>query len=242
MLHIRRTLNRLPKVDYNGTSNSTEIVIQEPKTKNSVRSVPVMKVILNELQQWRSVQISDSRTNEGVYNDSGFIVTNETGGYIEPRTFKDYYDEILTAANLGHYTFHALRHTFATRAMEQGMDAKTLSILLGHYSVAFTLDTYTHVLDSQKHEEMACIEELFAKPTMPQNQMYPVIVTPSPNGFILNPVDFEDLSIEADNIQYGLDCIRNAIMNKLIGLFPPQPTPSNELVLNVGEFVLMVNT
>lgn len=241
MLHIRRTLNRLPKVDYNGTGNSTEIVIQEPKTKNSVRSVPVMKVILNELQQWRSVQISDSRTNEGAYNDSGFIVTNETGGYIEPRTFKDYYDEILTAANLGHYTFHALRHTFATRAMEQGMDAKTLSILLGHYSVAFTLDTYTHVLDSQKHEEMACMEELFAKPTIPQNQMYPVIVTPSPNGFILNPVDFEDLSIEADNIQYGLDCIRNAIISKLIGLFPPQPTPSNELVLNVGEFVLMVN-
>jgi len=103
MLHIRRTLNRLPKVDYNGTGNSTEIVIQEPKTKNSVRSVPVMKVILNELQQWRSVQLSDSRTNEGIYNDSGFIVTNETGGYIEPRTFKDYYDEILTAANLGHY-------------------------------------------------------------------------------------------------------------------------------------------
>ncbi len=122
------------------------------------------------------------------------------------------------------------------------MDAKTLSILLGHYSVAFTLDTYTHVLDSQKHEEMACMEELFAKPTMPQNQMYPVIVTPSPNGFILNPVDFEYLSIEADNIQYGLDCIRNAIISKLTGLFPPSPTPSNELVLNVGEFVLMVNT
>ncbi|MDE6672920.1 MAG: site-specific integrase, partial [Ruminococcus sp.] len=241
MLNIRRTLNRLPKVDYNGIGNSTEIVIQEPKTKNSTRSIPLMQVIIRDLQQWRNVQLSDARTAGTVYTDSGFIVTNPLGGYIEPRTFKDYYDEILEAAGLGHYTFHALRHTLATRAMEQGMDAKTLSTLLGHYSVAFILDTYTHVLDSQKHEEMKLMEDLFNMPTMPQYQSYPVIVTPAPNGFILNAVDFEDLKIEANDINYGISCIQSAIAQTLSNIYPPSPTPNSELIVNIGEFVVMVN-
>ncbi len=111
----------------------------------------------------------------------------------------------------------------------------------GHNSVAFTLDTYTHVLDSQKHEEMKLMEDLFNMPTMPQCQSYPVIVTPAPNGFILNAVDFEELKIEADNIQYGISCIQSAIAQKLSNIYPPSPTPNNELVLNIGEFVVMVN-
>ena len=139
MLNIRRTLNRLPKVDYNGIGNSTEIVIQKPKTKNSVHSIPLMQITMKELQQWRNIQFSDAHTAGEIYNNLGFIVTNSTGGYIEPCTFKDYYDEILEASDLGHYTFHALRHTFATRAIEQGMNSKTLSTLLGHYSVVFTM-------------------------------------------------------------------------------------------------------
>lgn len=242
MLNIRRTLNRLPKVDYNGVGNSTEIVIQEPKTKNSIRSIPLMQVIIRELQQWRNIQFSDARTAGIMYNDSGFIVTNPLGGYIEPRTFRDYYDEILEASGLGHYTFHALRHTFATRAVEQGMDSKTLSTLLGHNSVSFTLDTYTHVLDSQKHEEMKLMENLFSMPNVPQHQSYPVVVTPAPNGFILNAVDFEELKIEADNIQYGISCIQSSVTQKLSEIYPPSPTPNSELVLNSGEFVIMINT
>ena len=241
MLNIRRTLNRLPKVDYNGIGNSTEVVIQEPKTKNSIRSVPLMQVILNELVQWRNVQLSDARTAGTAYFDSGFIVTNLTGGYIEPRTFKDYYNQILEAAGLGHYTFHALRHTFATRALEQGMDAKTLSTLLGHYSVSFTLDTYTHVLDSQKHEEMSLMEELFNMPTMPQHQSYPVVVTPSANGFILTPIDFSDLTLEADNITYGINCIQASIAQKLTNSYPPTPTPTSEINTNLNEFIVMIN-
>ena len=240
MLNIRRTLNRLPKVDYNGVGNSTEIVIQEPKTKNSVRSIPLMQITIKELQQWRNIQFADARTAGEIYNDSGFTVTNQIGGYIEPRTFKDYYDEILEASGFGHYTFHALRHTFATRALEQGMDSKTLSTLLGHYSVSFTLDTYTHVLDSQKHEEMKLMEDLFAMPTVSQHQSYPVVVTPVPNGFILNAVDFEELRIEADNIQHGISCIQSTIYQKLSNCYPPSPTPCNDLMLNAGEFIIMV--
>lgn len=88
------------------------------------------------------------------------------GGYIEPDTFRSYYKKLLAAAGLRLFTFHALRHTFATSALEQGMDAKTLSVLLGHYSVAFTLDTYAHVLDDHKRENMALMAGLFQQPAV----------------------------------------------------------------------------
>lgn len=241
MLSIRRTLNRLPKVDYNGVGNSTEIVIQEPKTKNSIRSIPLIPNIANELQQWKMVQQNDAMAAGAAYQDSGFLVTNPLGGYLEPRTFKDFYDEILKASGLGHYTFHALRHTFATRAMEQGMDAKTTSILLGHYSVSFTLDTYTHVLDSQKQEEMKVMEEFFTLPAVSQVQSYTIVVTPMLNGFLLNPIDFDDMSIEADDLQYGIQCLKTTIAQKLVTMYPPTPTPVNEIVLQQNEFIVMIN-
>ena len=120
------------------------------------------------------------------------------------------------------------------------MDHKTLSTILGHSSVAFTLDRYTHVLDSQKHEEMSLMEELFSMNNFPQHNSYPVIVTPSPNGFILNTVDFEDLSVEADNIQYGISCIHSAISQRMLTSLLPEPTSANELALSPGDFVVMV--
>lgn len=76
--------------------------------------------------------------------------------------------------------------------------------------------------------------------TAPQHNTYPVIVTPNPNGFILNPIDFDDLSVEADNIQYGLSCIQSAIAQKMTVSFQPDPTPVNELALAPGDFVVVV--
>lgn len=239
-LSIRRTLNRLPKVDYNGVGNSTEIVVQAPKTKNSIRTIPLMPTIINDLKAWRQVQIYDAQLAGAAYVESGYLVTNPLGNYVEPRTFKDYYNEILNIAGLGHFTFHALRHTFASRAMEQTMDAKTLSTILGHTDVAFTLNTYTHVLDSHKREGMKLMEELFAPPVLQQNQTYPVVVSVSPNGYIMNAVDFEDLSVEADNIQNGLSCIQGGIAQRIDGTFPPAPTPLNDIVVQPGEFVVVV--
>lgn len=72
MLSIRRTLNRLPKVDYDGIGNSTEIVIQEPKTKNSIRSIPLISNIANELQQWKTVQKNDAMTAGDAYQEFWF--------------------------------------------------------------------------------------------------------------------------------------------------------------------------
>lgn len=163
MLHIRRTLNRLNKIQRptDPSECTTEIVVQTPKSQNSFRSIPLLPDVLHDLQVWRDVQQQDQILAGAAYQHSGFIVTNPLGGYIEPNTFRDYYINLLALAGLRPFTFHALRHTFATRALEQGMDAKTLSMLLGHYSVAFTLDTYAHVLDDHKRENMALMGSLY---------------------------------------------------------------------------------
>lgn len=77
-------------------------------------------------------------------------------------------------------------------------------------------------------------------PTVSQHNLYPVIVAPSPNGFILNPVDFENLSVEADNIQYGIQYLQTSISQKLACIYPPTPTSVNEIILNQNEFVVMI--
>ena len=138
--------------------------------------------MVDELTRWKQQQAQDKLRAGDKYTDDGFIVTNEFGHYFEQKTFKDYYDRLLKDADIGHFTFHALRHTFATRALERGIDYKTLSSILGHYSVAFTMDTYVHSMDEHKRHEMDKMDDMFGMPysISVENQPYPVLCTPIP--------------------------------------------------------------
>ncbi len=116
-LHVRRTINRLAKYEAHDGENKTEIVFGTPKTKNSRRTIPLTRTMADELTRWKQQQAQDKLRAGDKYTDYGFIVTNEFGHYFEQKTFKDYYDRLLKDADIGHFTFHALRHTFATRAL-----------------------------------------------------------------------------------------------------------------------------
>ena len=201
-LHVRRTINRLAKYEAHDGENKTEIVFGTPKTKNSRRTIPLTRTMADELTRWKQQQAQDKIRAGDKYTDKGFIVTNEFGHYFEQKTFKDYYDRLLKDADIGHFTFHALRHTFATRALERGMDYKTLSAILGHYSVAFTMDTYVHSMDEHKRREMDKMDDMFGMQysISVENQPYPVLCTLSaddctahvpdfPNGFPLGITD-----------------------------------------------------
>jgi len=72
-----------------------------------------------------------------------YLLTN-TKKYIEPRSYQKHFKNYLNACNIKDNKFHALRHTFATRAIAKEMDIKTLSVLLGHTDVSFTMKTYVH--------------------------------------------------------------------------------------------------
>lgn len=77
-----------------------------------------------------------------------------TTNYIEPRTYQKKFKCYLEEAGISDINFHALRHTFATRAIEQKFDIKSLSEILGHSSVKFTLERYVHPSDEYKKQNL----------------------------------------------------------------------------------------
>ena len=76
----------------------------------------------------------------------------KTGTMYDPDAFRHIHEKILEAAGIGHIRSHDLRHTFATLSLQNGVDVKTLSNTLGHYSAGFTLDTYTHATQRMRRE------------------------------------------------------------------------------------------
>lgn len=161
---------------------------------------------------------------------------------MEPRTFKDQYNQMLSIAGLRHFTFHALRHTFASRAMEQGMDAKTLSMILGHASVSFTMDTYTHVLNTHKVESMALMGELFDMGQASHQEIsYPVIATPEVGGYAFSAPNFPETSFSGPDLYQGLQHMKEHLQEELLTcICPPEPMPANQIILDAGQLLLQI--
>lgn len=92
------------------------------------------------------------------YEDSGQVFTLEKGGSIHPRTLSESFARLVRSAGVPKIRFHDLRHTYATVALRDGVNPKIVSERLGHDSVAFTFDVYTHFLpgdDRTATEEFA---------------------------------------------------------------------------------------
>lgn len=245
MLHVRRTLGRLqiPGLSDDYAGPRTQIVLQDPKTETSYRTIPLLPAVIKDLIQWRAIQEAEKTAGGEGYTESGMVVTNPCGGYVEPRTFADYYHQILTLAGVRHFTFHALRHTFASRALEQGMDFKTLSALLGHTSVAFTMDTYAHVLDDHKRESMKLMEELYTiDQTPPVQQIYPIVFAQADDGgFIVSAPDFPAIQLYAPTMEDGFAQINEALREQLVGMvYPPVPTNLVTITPAPGQMLMQI--
>ncbi len=118
------------------------IVIDKPKTKTSTRIIPLPKQLIEMLKKIKKS------------SHSNFVISTRTGGIVGPRAYQKTYERILKKLNISYKNFHSLRHTFATRAIEMGMDVKTLSEILGHKNPVITLSRYTHSMLSYKTEMM----------------------------------------------------------------------------------------
>ena len=134
----------------NGTQARTEngVEIIEPKSKSSRREIPIPVILINKLKEI-------PQTCE--------YVLSKNNKPAQIRTYRRYFKRLLQRANLPDIKYHALRHTFSTRALEVGMDYKTLSEILGHSSVGITLDLYAHSLNEHKRNEMNKLDRIFDK-------------------------------------------------------------------------------
>ena len=126
-----------------------EIVEAPLKTKNSYRTLPLAEdtiVVLN--QQRKKV------------GSSPWVFPSPTGGPISPDSVLHMLHRVLKRAGLPKVRFHDLRHTFATLALQNGVDVKTVSGMLGHFSAGFTLDTYAHVTTAAQKEAARTMEKV----------------------------------------------------------------------------------
>lgn len=115
------------------TGKKTELLVQTPKSDASERVIPLTSDLLCYL-----------KTAVRGLPEHAYILTGRTDKPMEPRTLRYYFSGFLKRCNIRYRNFHVLRHTFATRCIETGMDVKSLSELLGHADVRTTLKLYVH--------------------------------------------------------------------------------------------------
>lgn len=142
-------LLRVNKTVYTITKNGkNEAHIDKPKTKQSNRIIPLPKQIINLLKRKKKESISN------------YIISTKNGGIVQNRSYQKSFKSILNRCEITYKNFHSLRHTFATRALELGMDVKTLSEILGHKNSSITLNRYSHSLLEHKFEFMNKVGKL----------------------------------------------------------------------------------
>lgn len=137
VIKVRRSVQRIYVIDELGNRH-TEISIDTPKTKNSIRDIPMSNELLKILKPLKKV-----------VNENFFVLTNEEKP-TEPRTYRNYYKKLLKLLGIPDLKFHGLRHSFATRCIEGKCDYKTVSVILGHSNISTTLDLYVHPNLEQK--------------------------------------------------------------------------------------------
>lgn len=142
MFNIRRTAS----LNYDPFTKKSCILVRSPKTKKSIRQIPINDSIFEVLKMLRA---------KNFY--SGFLI-RDSNSYKIPNaeipcsdaTLRTKLKRILNHENIDHHRFHCLRHTFASHAIACGAGPKTVSVVLGHSSVNFTLNVYVHPSEEEK--------------------------------------------------------------------------------------------
>lgn len=151
-IRVTQTLNRIQNPDRN-SSTKTILTIGTPKTSYSIRTIPLLPEIAEKLLLHREKQMQMLKDNG--LKDSELVFTASNGKPYDPRNFQTEFRNLLIRHNIRVINVHGMRHTFATRSLESGMDIKTLSRLLGHSSIQISLDLYAHVTDQLQAEHIA---------------------------------------------------------------------------------------
>ena len=148
-LSVLKTVQRIRNEDSRIESKTT-VFFAEPKSSSSVRVIPIPEFMVKMLKEYK--------------RDDGFVLRDDSR-FTDTRNISRRFKKTLEIAELPDMKFHILRHTFATRALELGIDVKTLSEILGHSSITITLNLYAHSLTEHKKKEMSKFNKLFKNPS-----------------------------------------------------------------------------
>ncbi len=160
LIHVRHSLSR--QIDSNNeTDNNSILRLSEPKTSNSVRDIPIIKELYNDLIEYKNIQTARKTEKGKSQKITDFVFPNRNFTAYEPRGFFAKYKEILDKCKLYDVNVHTLRHTFATRSLERGVDVRTLAKILGHARPSITHDRYGSSLPNHHRECMNRLSSIY---------------------------------------------------------------------------------
>ena len=141
-IDFEKSILSVTKTCHDGNENGKHLrIIDTPKTENSRRQIPLSKMLVKMLKEMKK-------------NSKCKFVIADGEKPVFIRSYQRTFELLLKKLGLSHKGFHSLRHTFATRALECGMDVKSLSEILGHKNATITLNRYAHSLWEHKAEMM----------------------------------------------------------------------------------------
>lgn len=147
-MSIRRSVSRVR--NFESEETKTKLSIGTPKSSNSCRKIPIPAFFYKQVKNKNMIP-----------KDENYYILSSGTEPFDPRAYQRLYKKILVEAGVTNRKFHAIRHTFATRALELGVDMKTLSEILGHSNVNITLNVYAHSLMEQKKKAIDKMNELY---------------------------------------------------------------------------------
>jgi integrase len=150
LVRVERTLLRL----------DGRLVFGEPKSRSSVRTVPVPPAALAVLRAHRKRQLADSAGLGDLWQDFGLVFPSTVGTPMEPTNVNRWFRELRERAGLPWLRIHDLRHAFATFMLDRGADLRLIMETLGHSQISVTADLYTHVLPQRQRAASEAVDAL----------------------------------------------------------------------------------
>lgn len=154
---VKQTIRRNRDFSDNATTR-TRLETSTPKTKAGRRTIPLSTKMQDLLAVQRKIQLQTRLAQGPAWNANDLVFCSDIGTPYEGRNLARALHRTLEQACLEPMGVHALRHTFATRAIESGMDVRTLAEILGHSKVALTLQLYAHSSMETKQKELAKLD------------------------------------------------------------------------------------
>ncbi len=160
VIHVKESVVRIKTNSEEGPR--TKLIIQQPKTKKSLRSIPIPAEVVSELKRWQKLRKEEMmRIGRPSKELTGFVFARMDGKMIEPGSLSKHFLDLMRENGLEGIHFHTMRHSYASLLLKAGEHPKVVQELLGHSSIQVTMDIYSHVDPEIKTRAARSINNVF---------------------------------------------------------------------------------